>query len=57
MNGRIAAVTEAYDSVNGGVHVAALVPPTSFKDGANDVQLYAVRARRGGLSLHPLGGT
>ena len=57
VNGRIAAVSEAYDSVKGGVHVSALVQPASFRDGANDVELYAVRARGGGLSLEPLGGT
>jgi hypothetical protein len=57
VNGRIAAVSEAYDSVSGGVHVAALVPPASFRDGPNDVQLYAAVGRAGGLSLQPLGGT
>jgi hypothetical protein len=57
VNGRIAAVTRAYESVDGGVRTTALVPPESFEAGANDVQIYAVVARGDRLALEPLGGT
>ncbi len=57
VNGRIAVMSEAYDSVKGGVHVSALVPPERFRGGPNDIQLYAVLDRAGGLSLQALGGT
>src|SRR5688500_4116521 len=57
VNGRIAAVTRAYESVDGGVRTTALVPPESFEAGANDVQIYAVAGRGDRLVLEPLGGT
>ena len=57
MNGRIAAVTRAYESVDGGVRTTALVPPESFEAGENDVQLYAVVGQGDRIGLQPLGGT
>ena len=53
VNGRVAAVSRAYESVDGGIRTTALVPPASFEAGANDVQLYAVTGNR----LELLGGT
>jgi hypothetical protein len=57
VNGRIAAVTRAYESVDGGVRTTGLVPPESFDAGANDVQIYAVVGRGDRLALESLGGT
>jgi hypothetical protein len=50
-------VTRAYDSVFGGVRASALVPRTSFRQGSNEVELYAVLERVGHPVLRPLGGT
>lgn len=57
VNGRIAAVTRAFESVNGGVSTTALVPPASFEAGANDVELFAVLPRGTRPVLRPLSGT
>jgi hypothetical protein len=57
VNGRIAAVTRAYESVSTGLRTVAMVPPTSFRQGGNEVGLYAVVERGDRLVLQFLGGT
>jgi hypothetical protein len=45
VNGRIAAVTSTFD-VDGDQHFSAFVPDSDFRDGANRVEVYAVRGGR-----------
>ena len=51
LNGTIAAVGEAYESVDGVAHTALLVPPERFRDGANSVALYEVVESGGATAL------
>jgi hypothetical protein len=51
LNGTIAAVGEAYESVDGAAHTALLVPPERFRDGANSVALYEVVESGGATAL------
>ena len=57
VNGRVAAVTRAYESVDGGIRTTALVPPEAFDAGANEIRVFAVSGRGHRLALQPLGGT
>ncbi|MEA3510593.1 MAG: hypothetical protein U9R51_04070, partial [Actinomycetota bacterium] len=43
VNGRIAAITRTSDTEDGSTQYAALIPPNSFVDGRNDVDLYLIR--------------
>ena len=52
LNGRIAALTRTFE-FGGQTRFAALVPESAFRDGANDVQVYAL-GERGGLPLRQL---
>jgi hypothetical protein len=52
VNGTIAGVGRSFPS-NGGVTFSAYLPEAAFREGANDVQVYAVA----GDALAPLGGT
>jgi len=45
VNGRVAAVTRTFD-VDGDQHFGAFVPDKAFRQGANQVDVYAVRDRR-----------
>jgi hypothetical protein len=45
VNGRVAAVTRTFE-VDGDQHFAAFVPDTAFRQGANRVEVYAVRGGR-----------
>ena len=56
INGRIAAMTEVYEA-DGSRRFVALVPERSFREGRNDVDLYAVEVLSSGLRLKRLGGT
>jgi hypothetical protein len=51
LNGTIAAVGRAYESVDGGARTALLVPPERFRDGANSVALYEVVESGGATAL------
>ncbi len=51
LNGTIAGVGEAYESVFGGVRTALLAPPERFRDGANSVALYEVVESGGATAL------
>ena len=42
VNGEIAAVSEAYRSVDGYDAVALIAPPESFRDGPNEIELFEV---------------
>ena len=46
VNGEIAAVSEAYRSVNGYDAVALIAPPESFRDGPNEIELFEVTGDR-----------
>ena len=54
VNGKIGAVTRTYLD-KGTTKFAALVPETAFRQGANDVKVYAVLATGSGLVLEQLG--
>jgi hypothetical protein len=56
VNGRIAATTKTYDNGRH-VHFTSLVPEGAFRDGANSVDVYAVRQVSGAVRLARLGGT
>jgi hypothetical protein len=56
VNGRVRATTSAFD-LDGQTRFAAMVPETSFRDGGNSVEVFAVSARAGALGLASLGGT
>ena len=51
LNGTIAAVGQAYESVDGGARTALLVPPERFRDGTNSVVLYEVAESGGATAL------
>jgi len=51
LNGTIAGVGEAYESVYGGVRTALLAPPERFRDGTNSVALYEVVESGGATAL------
>ena len=52
VNGRIRATTWA----NGGTRFSALVPESAFRQGANEVSVFAIRGRGGRVTLERLGG-
>jgi Sulfatase len=57
VNGRIAAVTRAFQLATGrDVIFAAMVPESSFRRGRNRVEVFAVSGAGGGFSLRRLGG-
>ncbi len=56
VNGRVRATTRAYD-LDGQTRFEALVPETSFHDGRNDVEVYAISRSNGAFRLVRLGGT
>ena len=56
VDGRIAATTETFDE-GGHSHFISLVPEGAFRDGANSVDVYAVRDVAGAVRLARLGGT
>jgi hypothetical protein len=53
---RVRAMTRAYE-LDGQTRFTALVPERSFRDGANEVGVYAVSRSRGAFRLSRLGGT
>jgi hypothetical protein len=55
LNGRIAAVTQTVQ-VGGGARFAAMVPESAFLEGANSVEILAVRPSAAGLGLERLHG-
>jgi hypothetical protein len=56
VNGRIAATTETF-AEGGGRHFMSLVPEGAFREGANSVDVYAIREHARAVSLVRLGGT
>jgi hypothetical protein len=55
LNGRIAAVTQTVQ-LGGGARFAAMVPESAFLEGANSVEILAVRPSAAGLELERLRG-
>jgi hypothetical protein len=55
LNGRIAAVTQTVQ-IGGGARFAAMVPESAFLEGANSVEILAVRPSAAGLRLERLRG-
>ena len=56
VNGRVRAMTRAYE-LGGGSGFEAMVPETSFHDGRNDVEIYAVSRSKRAFHFVLLGGT
>ena len=56
VDGRVRAMTRAYQ-LDGRSRFVALVPETSFHEGRNAVEIYAVSRSKGAFSLVRLGGT
>ncbi|MDQ3890487.1 MAG: sulfatase-like hydrolase/transferase [Actinomycetota bacterium] len=56
VNGRIAGVTRSF-TVGDDVLFSALLRESAFRQGRNEVDVFAVRAREGRLGLEQLGGT
>ncbi len=52
VNGRIAAVTRSYHEDDGVVRFAAIIPPDSLVDGANDIVVYLVTGRGSDRTLN-----
>ncbi|HEX5613577.1 MAG TPA: sulfatase-like hydrolase/transferase [Acidimicrobiia bacterium] len=54
INGRIAGVTRSYTEVDGGTRWAAFLAPSLFRDGANDVAVFAIDGAPGAERLGEL---
>jgi hypothetical protein len=58
VNGVVRAVSNSFELANAGDElVAALIPPSSLRDGRNSVEVYEVSGGAGGLTLAPMGGS
>jgi len=58
VNGVVRAVSNTFELANGGGDlIAALIPPSSLRDGANTVEVYEVSGAPGALTLQSMGGT
>ena len=57
-NGVVRAVSNTFELANGGDElVAALIPPSSLRDGRNSIEVYEVSGTAGALTLAPMGGS
>jgi hypothetical protein len=58
VNGVVRAVSNTFELANGSDElIAALIPPSSLRDGANSVEVYEVDGGAGALTLAPMGGS
>jgi hypothetical protein len=58
VNGVVRAVSNSFRLANGDEDlIATLIPPSSLRDGSNEVEVYAISGSPGSFELAPMGGT
>jgi hypothetical protein len=58
VDGVVRAVSNSFRLANGDEDlIASLIPPSSLRDGANELEVYSVTGSPGSFELAPLGGT